>query len=496
MIYTPPTLRVILLEQVRKWNGYIRKTKKRRLHRCNIIIQARRRAITALNRKKKRANAVVDPQVDYQSTQWGQLIKKLSLMNEGRGPCITQREGKLFRRRFRVSWQIYCELILKCKEFNLFGPMSNEDVTIGNKEICPITIKMLGVLRMLGRNWICDDVAEATGMGESTVRTAFKLFCENFVDSFYDKYIYRPVGDQLKNIMSIYTRMGLPGCVGSTDCVHVKWDRCPIELTNLCKGKEGYPTLVYSCVVDHSRRILSVTPSNFGTRNDKTIVRLDSYIMAIKEGLVNSDISFDIWKSENIVISETGVWLLCDGGYHKWLCMMNPMKHTASRVQRLWSEWVESVRKDVECVFGILKSRFRILKQGFLFQTQAMIDTVFFTCAILHNMLLEHDGLANRWDEDVAWDMLNPQAGVGDDGYDIDGLGSTCQTRCQQEQRILSRVQRWESATGIEYEGNEVVEEVELLFEDKRQMLCNHFQIAYGKGEVSWPRGFINNNHQ
>ena len=88
-----------------------------------------------------------------------------------------------------------------------------------NKEICPVTIKLLGVLRMLGRNWICDDVAEATGMGESTVRTAFKSFCENFVDCFYDSYIYRPTGEQLTNMMSIYSRMGLPGCVGSTDCV-------------------------------------------------------------------------------------------------------------------------------------------------------------------------------------------------------------------------------------------------------------------------------------
>ena len=64
--------------------------------------------------------------------------------------------------------------------------------------------------------------------------------------------------------------MGLPGCIGSTDCVHVKWDRCPTKLTNLCKGKEGYPTLVFSCMVDYKRRILSVSPSNLGTNNNKT----------------------------------------------------------------------------------------------------------------------------------------------------------------------------------------------------------------------------------
>jgi Plant transposon protein len=37
--------------------------------------------------------------------------------------------------------------------------------------------------------------------------------------------------------------------------------------------------------------------------------------------------------------------------------MINPIKHTISRIDRLWSEWVEATRKDVECTFGILKSR-------------------------------------------------------------------------------------------------------------------------------------------
>jgi hypothetical protein len=70
-------------------------------------------------------------------------------------------------------------------------------------QICPVEIKLLGVLRMLGRNWCADDVAEATGMGESTVRTAFNSFRDNFVTEFYetvvyilyvDKYFSKPVG--------------------------------------------------------------------------------------------------------------------------------------------------------------------------------------------------------------------------------------------------------------------------------------------------------------
>jgi hypothetical protein len=29
----------------------------------------------------------------------------------------------------------------------------------------------------------------------------------------------------LQSTMKVYEAMGLPGCVGSVDCVHIKWDR-------------------------------------------------------------------------------------------------------------------------------------------------------------------------------------------------------------------------------------------------------------------------------
>ena len=131
-------------------------------------------------------------------------------------------------------------------------------------------------------------------MGESTVRRGFLDFCNNFVENYYDKYIYRPTGEKLAKMMKIYSRMGLPGCIGSTDCVHLKWYRCPVGLTNLCKGKEGFPSLSYSCTVDHHRRILGVTRSNYGTRNDKTIVRLDTYITDVHYKRVNQDVERQI----------------------------------------------------------------------------------------------------------------------------------------------------------------------------------------------------------
>ena len=69
------------------------------------------------------------------------------------------------------------------------------------------------------------------------------------------------------------------------------------------------------------------------------------------------------------------------------------MKTPKTDAEALWSGRLESVRKDVECFFGYLKGRFRILKMGILYRDEEDIHNVFFTCCILHNMLHAHDGL-------------------------------------------------------------------------------------------------------
>ena len=62
-----------------------------------------------------------------------------------------------------------------------------------------------------------------------------------------------------------------------------------------------------------------------------------------------------------------------------------------------FSEWLESMRKDVECFFGILKGRFKILRYGFRFQKITLCDKLFLTCCALHNLLLAEDGLDKNW---------------------------------------------------------------------------------------------------
>ena len=56
------------------------------------------------------------------------------------------------------------------------------------------------------------------------------------------------------------------------------------------------------------------------------------------------------------------------------------------------------MRKDVECTFGILKGRWRILKTGIRLHATESVDKIWLTCCAFHNMLLEVDGLDEPWD--------------------------------------------------------------------------------------------------
>ena len=57
--------------------------------------------------------------------------------------------------------------------------------------------------------------------------------------------------------------------------------------------------------------------------------------------------------------------------------------------KQIFSSNLESVRKDVECTFGILKKRWKVLNNGLLFHDIKTCQKIFITCCCLHNFLLD-----------------------------------------------------------------------------------------------------------
>jgi Plant transposon protein len=107
---------------------------------------------------------------------------------------------------------------------------------------------------------------------------------------------------------------------------------------------------------------------------------------------------------EGALVPYKGAYLLTDNGYARWRIMQCPIKSSTNMNELKWSTRLESVRKDVECTFGILKGRFQILRSRILFHSQKKVDNIFVSACILHNMNLRGDNLDTRWKDDANWE--------------------------------------------------------------------------------------------
>jgi hypothetical protein len=127
----------------------------------------------------------------------------------------TSKQAKKFRRRFRVTYSLFVYIVELCRDVNLFN-------TKTEKLSIPLEIKVLIGLRMLARGNCADDIEEMSGVKESTIYKIFHTFIEKFCEHFYKKFVYFPTGEELIEVLALYSKIGLPGTCGSMDCTHLR----------------------------------------------------------------------------------------------------------------------------------------------------------------------------------------------------------------------------------------------------------------------------------
>ena len=150
-----------------------------------------------------------------------------------------------------------------------------------------------------------------------TAATTFHSFCKHFSEEMYDEHIYLPTGDYLKKVMEQYALLGFSGAIGSIDVTHPAWAMCPYTHARSYTGKEGFPTIAYQVIVDHTRRVLAVTSGFTGSTNDKTIIRFDSAVTRIRTDPTYTEQTYKLYEADGTPYEQKGCYLLVDNGYHK-----------------------------------------------------------------------------------------------------------------------------------------------------------------------------------
>jgi hypothetical protein len=139
-----------------------------------------------------------------------------------------------------------------------------------------------------------------SGIDSDIHRSFFRVFIKFGSTVLYKKWVLTPVNlpKALSNTKE-YSEAGFPGCVGSSDCTHIVTDRCEYSLKNNHLGaKNSLMTRTFNLTCNHRHRILHTTYGGPGRWNDQTMVRLDSFISGICDGIVIDDVSFELFTHD------------------------------------------------------------------------------------------------------------------------------------------------------------------------------------------------------
>ena len=92
-------------------------------------------------------------------------------------------------------------------------------------------------------------------MGESTVQLTVEMFCLCIAHNpvLHACYLCTYREEDAKCVSLLHEDVhGIPGMLGSSDCIHVSWKNCPIAYQGAYQGKEKFSTLVLEAIANHN----------------------------------------------------------------------------------------------------------------------------------------------------------------------------------------------------------------------------------------------------
>jgi hypothetical protein len=241
-------------------------------------------------------------------------------------------------------------------------------------------------------------------------------------------------------------------------------------------------------------------------------------------GNVHAQRSFSTYDRKGGLTNWSGAYLICDGGYPKCVCFVDPAFTDYEYHTVVWAEWLESVRRDVERLFGALKQRFWWSSHSVEYHDIKIIGFVVQVASILHNRLLKYDNY-----DKLDWEKMDPN---GEEYFEDDEASTSKDEDVDEsleEQSVISLMQRPVNAfmyqdlpdvQDLPFVDNSSaedslfpsvqpatlplqnqmvdVEEVEELPNPMREQqqwvfkgsLRKHMYYAYSNGQIKWPKRF------
>jgi len=289
---------------------------------------------------------------------------------------------KIFRRRFRMRRPVFLRIMNAVEEHDdYFVQKRNAADVLG----LSCLQKVVAAFRMLAYGVRADALDKYICIGESTALEALRKFVVAVVEVFGPEYMRLPNEQDTARLLAIGASKGFPGMLGSIDCMHWSWKNCPTAWHGMSRGHKKEPTIILEAIASTDLWIWHAFFGMPGSHNDINVLQRSPIFarLAKGEGLqVNYNINGHDYSMG---------YYLADGIYPSWATFVKTIPEPQGTKEKYFAKAQEVCRKDVDRAFGVLQSRFAIVRGPVRLWDEDTLHNIMMACIIMHNMIVEDE---------------------------------------------------------------------------------------------------------
>lgn len=232
-------------------------------------------------------------------------------------------------------------------------------------------------------------------MGVSTVSTIVREIVKVIWEILQPLHMKIPNEDDFKKIAEDYYKIwNFPNCIGSIDGKHIRIN-CPAHSGTMFYNYKKFFSIVLQGLVDANYRFINIDVGGYGKQSDGGTFRSSSLFVYLSDGRLNIPRECALPNSD-ITVPHV---IIGDEAYPLLLNLLKPYRRQQLDADKeYFNARLSRARRTVECAFGILYAKWRILGTAIQTSTDVADDIVKCIC-LLHNIIIDREGIEHHLQE-------------------------------------------------------------------------------------------------
>lgn len=296
-----------------------------------------------------------------------------------------------FRSYTRMSMETF-DMVLSFIESRLMKNWTN----LNREPIYPCE-RLIVTLRYLATGSSFQTLGFSFRMGRPTVADIVRETCQMLWKALQPIYMPFPTQQMFLHIASeFWATWNFPHCIGCIDGKHIRI-KCPGGSGSMAWNYKGFHSLVLQAVADSNYRFLAVDVGGWGQQSDGGTFSASDFYEHMQNGTLN--IPPDAPLPDPDLNTNMPFVFVGDEAYPLMRNVLRPYPRSQlDQSKEYFNARLSRARKCVECAFGIMTAKWRILWKPIETGLDLADDIVKAMC-ILHNVVIDHEGVDTLLEE-------------------------------------------------------------------------------------------------